>query len=61
MSILGSNAEIHSETIMYTVATIAALTYPSQCLPDELLEAKIKVTMIIVRCIIFISIGFAGS
>jgi len=22
---------------------MAALTYPSQCLPDELLEAKIKV------------------
>jgi hypothetical protein len=28
---------------MYTVAVMAALTYPSQCLPDELLEAKIKV------------------
>lgn len=55
--IVGSNAEIHSETIMYTVATIAALTYPSQCLPDELLEAKIKVTMmIILQCIVFISI-----
>ncbi|CAF4126396.1 unnamed protein product, partial [Adineta steineri] len=37
------NAEIYNETLMYTVATIAALTYPSQCLPDELLEAKIKV------------------
>jgi hypothetical protein len=29
---------------MYTVAVLAALTYPSQCLPDELLEAKIKVS-----------------
>ena len=28
---------------MYTVAVMAALTYPSQCLPDELLQAKIKV------------------
>lgn len=31
---------------MYTVATMAALTYPSQCLPDELLEAKIKVYLL---------------
>ncbi|CAF3754069.1 unnamed protein product [Rotaria sp. Silwood1] len=38
-----SNIEIYNETLMYTVATMAALTYPSQCLPDELLEAKIKV------------------
>ncbi|CAF4391359.1 unnamed protein product, partial [Rotaria sordida] len=30
---------------MYTVATMAALTYPSQCLPDALLEAKIKVIL----------------
>lgn len=28
---------------MYTVAAMAAWTYPSQCLPDELLEAKINV------------------
>ena len=35
--------EIYNETLMYTVAVMAALTYPSQCLPDELLEAKIKV------------------
>ena len=35
--------EIYNETVMYTVAVMAALTYPSQCLPDELLEAKIKV------------------
>lgn len=40
---LDSNIEIYNETLMYTVATMAALTYPSQCLPDELLEAKIKV------------------
>jgi hypothetical protein len=39
----GSNMEIYNETLMYTVAVMAALTYPSQCLPDELLEAKIKV------------------
>ncbi|CAF4241147.1 unnamed protein product [Rotaria sp. Silwood2] len=38
-----SNIEIYNETLMYTVAVMAALTYPSQCLPDELLEAKIKV------------------
>jgi len=38
-----SNMEIYNETLMYTVAVMAALTYPSQCLPDELLEAKIKV------------------
>ncbi|CAM2716339.1 unnamed protein product [Rotaria socialis] len=38
-----SNIEIYNETLMYTIATMAALTYPSQCLPDELLEAKIKV------------------
>ncbi|CAF0994658.1 unnamed protein product [Rotaria sordida] len=37
-----SNIEIYNETLMYTVATMAALTYPSQCLPDALLEAKIK-------------------
>jgi hypothetical protein len=35
--------EIYNETLMYTVAVMAALTYPSQCLSDELLEAKIKV------------------
>ena len=29
---------------MYTVAVIAALTYPSQCLPAELLQAKINVS-----------------
>ncbi len=40
---LDSNTEIYNETLMYTVAAMAALTYPSQCLPDELLEAKIKV------------------
>ena len=41
--ISGSNAELYDETLMYTVAVMAALTYPSQCLPDELLEAKIRV------------------
>jgi hypothetical protein len=35
--------EIYNETLMYTVAVMAAFTYPSQCLPDELLESKIKV------------------
>jgi hypothetical protein len=38
-----SNMEIYQETVMYTVAVMAAFTYPSQCLPDELLEAKIRV------------------
>ncbi len=41
--LLDSNMELYNETLMYTVAVMAALTYPSQCLPDELLEAKIKV------------------
>ena len=35
--------EIYNETLMYTVAVMAAWTYPSQCLPDELLQAKVKV------------------
>ena len=38
-----STAEMFNETLMYTVAVLAALTYPSQCLPDELLQAKINV------------------
>ena len=41
--------EIYNETLMYTVAVMAALTYPSQCLPDDLLEAKIKVISILIR------------
>ena len=41
--LLDSNTELYNETLMYTVAVMAALTYPSQCLPDELLAAKIKV------------------
>ena len=43
MSIVDSNIEIYNETVMYTVAVMAALTYPSQCLPEELLQAKIQV------------------
>lgn len=35
--------EIYNETLMYTVAVMAAWTYPSQCLPDELLQAKVQV------------------
>lgn len=38
-----STIEIYTETMIYTVAVLAALTYPSQCLPDELLQAKINV------------------
>ncbi|CAF1190432.1 unnamed protein product, partial [Didymodactylos carnosus] len=34
---------LYSETRMYVIAIMAAFTYPSQCLPDDLLQPKIKV------------------
>lgn len=43
---------------MYTVAAMAALTYPSQCLPDELLEAKIKVNNRLAKIFHFEFVGF---
>ncbi|CAF0968765.1 unnamed protein product, partial [Didymodactylos carnosus] len=38
-----SQEELYNETRMYVIAVMAAFTYPSQCLPDDLLQPKIKV------------------
>jgi hypothetical protein len=40
-----SSTDMNNETMMYVVAVIAALTYPSQCLPGELLQAKLNVSI----------------